>query len=231
MPPMSDTPWLTSLLRPSADDDKPPRSKPAGGGVGRLFRMLKLLPALSSGCKMAALLNRPGRPFLADHATIATLFGSRKGRVTLAVHDDTRSPPVFLIELPILTACLHREMASGVMRLALESETRTQRKKIMEEYVWAVYCNGRKFGYSIRRKHAQASDDERRVMQLLRGVSMGAGVLPCSSEKEAAVDGEMTYMRARFEKVVGSKDSLALYMINPDETGEPELSIFLVRVK
>lgn len=227
MPPLADTPWLTSLLRPT-DPDHPPRSKP--GGVGRLLRMLKLLPALSSGCKMAALLHRPGKPFLADPATIATLFGPRRGRATLAVHDDTRSPPLFLIELPIPTASLHHEMASGVVRLALETDTRTQRKKITEEYVWAVFCNGRKFGYAIRRKHAQASDDDRRVMGLLRGVSMGAGVLPCSSEKEAALDGEMTYMRARFQKVVGSKDSLALYMINPDGSAEPELSIFLVRV-
>ncbi|URE16629.1 DUF617 domain containing protein [Musa troglodytarum] len=99
---------------------------------------------------------------------------------------------------------------------------------LVEECMWAVYCNGRKSGYSMRKK--QASDEERHVMQLLRGVSMGAGVLPYASEKDVA-DGELTYMRARFEKVVGSKDSEALYMINPDGTGVPELSIFLVRMK
>ncbi|XP_020687169.1 protein MIZU-KUSSEI 1 [Dendrobium catenatum] len=238
MPSLAETPSLFSLLRHSGDENHNHHNKhtpsksfrsTASGGGGGIFRMFKLLPALSSGCKMVALLNRSSSKnnFLADHATTITLFGHRKGRVTLAIHDDTRSPPIFLIELPILTSSFHKEMASGVVKLALESETRTQRKKLMEEYVWAVFCNGRKSGYSIRRKHSQASDDEQQVMQLLRGVSMGAGVVPC----EVGLDGEMTYMRARFERVVGSKDSVALYMINPDGTGGPELSVFLVRVK
>ena len=43
-------------------------------------------------------------------------------------------------------------------------------------------------------------------------------------------DGELMYMRARFERVVGSKDSEAFYMMNPDGTGGPELSIFLLRI-
>ncbi|KAG0492568.1 hypothetical protein HPP92_005639 [Vanilla planifolia] len=226
-----ETPGLVSLLRPSSGEK---RSK---GGGGKIFRMFKLLPALSSGCKMVALLGRHGKSssssLLADHATTVTLFGHRRGRVSLAIQEDTRSPPVFLIELPMQTAALNKEMASGLLKLALESETRTHRKKLVEEYVWAVYCNGRKCGYSIRRKHP--SDEERQVMQLLRGVSMGAGVLPSASDKEdpaaGGIDGDMTYMRARFERVVGSKDSEALYIINPDDSDEPELSIFLVRVK
>ncbi|CAN1147286.1 Protein MIZU-KUSSEI 1 [Linum perenne] len=65
-----------------------------------------------------------------------------------------------------------------------------------------------------------SSEDETHVMKMLRGVSMGAGVLPAagSEGKEAAVDadGELTYFRGRFDRVVGSKDSEALYMINPD---------------
>ncbi|GKD68077.1 MIZU-KUSSEI 1-like protein [Tanacetum coccineum] len=105
-------------------------------------------------------------------------------------------------------------MASDIVRLSLESETKTNKKKVLEEFVWGVYCNGRKYGYSIRRK--QMTDDELHVMQSLRGVSMGAGVLPGLSEKETAVDGELTYMRARFERVVGTKDSEAFHMINPE---------------
>ena len=107
--------------------------------------------------------------------------------------------------------------------------------------MWAVYCNGRKVGYSIRR--TQLSDDEMHVFQTLRGVSMGAGVLPehhnhdphddhDSSKREKADQGDqITYLRARFERVVGSKDSEALYMINPDNADGPELSIFFVRVR
>ena len=43
-------------------------------------------------------------------------------------------------------------------------------------------------------------------------------------------EGELTYMRARFERVVGSKDAKAFYMINPDGSGGPELSVYLLRV-
>ncbi|OIV96353.1 hypothetical protein TanjilG_09780 [Lupinus angustifolius] len=176
---------------------------------------------------MVALLGRPRKPMLKDSATSGTIFGYRKGRVSLAIQEDTRQMPIFLIELPMLTSALNKEMASDIVRIALESETKTNKKKLMEEFVWAVYCNGRKVGYSIRRK--QMGDDELHVMQHLRGVSMGAGVLPTASDHKESADGEMTYMRARFERVVGSKDSEALYMINPDGAQGPEFSIFFVR--
>ena len=55
---------------------------------------------------------------------------------------------------------------------------------------------------------------------------MGAGVLPNSDGS----DGEVMYMRARFERIVGSRDSEAFYMMNPDSNGAPELSIYLLRV-
>ncbi|KAM6560671.1 protein MIZU-KUSSEI 1 [Cannabis sativa] len=201
--------------------------------TGGLFRIFKLFPMLTSGCKMVALLGRPRRPMLKDNATTGTIFGYRKGRVSLAIQEDPHCMPVFVIELPMQTSAFHKEMqADDIIRIALESETKTHKKKLFEEYVWAVYCNGRKMGYSIRRMNM--SDDELHVMQTLRGVSMGAGVLPPPyDQKEAAAaaasDGELTYMRARFERVVGSKDSEALYMINPDGSAGPELSIFFVR--
>ena len=60
---------------------------------------------------------------------------------------------------------------------------------------------------------------------------MGAGVLPgFGLERETDSDGGIMYMRARFERVVGSKDSEAFYMISPDGGGGPELSIYLLRV-
>ncbi|RLN04265.1 hypothetical protein C2845_PM13G20230 [Panicum miliaceum] len=236
---------LRSLLRPSSTTDER-RAKlsgaGSGGGAPGLFKMFKLLPVLTTGCKMAAMLGRhSGRALLADHAPTVTLFGHRRGRLSLAIHEDTRSPPAFLIELPMLAAALHREMATGTVRLALESDTRgaaRRRRPLLEEYVWAVYCNGRSAGYAIRRK--DASDDERHVLRLLRGVSMGAGVLPPPPDGRAGPDGELTYMRARVERVVGSRDSEAFYMINPDDGSDnasrggdsaPELSIFFVRNK
>lgn len=175
---------------------------------------------------MVALLGRPRRPLLKDSATTVTLFGYRRGRVSLAIQEDPHCMPMFVIELPILIATLHKQMESDTVRIAIESETKTHKKKLMEEFVWAVYCNGRKMGFSIRRK--QMGDDEVHVMQLLRGVSMGAGVLPSLSHKES-MDGELTYVRARFERVIGSKDSESFYMINPDYAAGPELSIFFLR--
>ncbi|MCD7467698.1 hypothetical protein HAX54_005263 [Datura stramonium] len=215
--------------------------KSSSGGI---LKMFKLLPMLTTGCKMVALLGgRPrNKPMLTDKATTITLFGYKKGRVSLAIQEDPHRPPIFVIELPMLTGVFHKEMASDIVRLALESETKTHKKKVLEEFVWGVYCNGRKFGYSIRRNinnnNKNMSDDEAHVMQLLRGVSMGAGVLPCPvglhhddhKESTSGVDGEMTYMRARFDRVVGSKDSETFYMINPDGASSQELSIFFVRV-
>ncbi|XP_042493304.1 protein MIZU-KUSSEI 1-like [Macadamia integrifolia] len=219
-----ETPGLLSLLKHATSKDK--RSKSAGG----LFRMFKLFPLLNSGCKMVALLGRPKKSFLTgnDAGTTGTLFGYRKGRVNLIIQEDPKCLPIFVIELPMHTNLFHKEIASGLVRIALESENKTHKKKLLEEFVWAVYCNGRKAGYSIRRK--QISDDELYVMQLLRGVSMGAGVLPCPPSEKESVDGELTYVRARFERVVGSKNSEAFHMINPDDDmGGPELSIFFVR--
>ncbi|KAL5128558.1 Protein MIZU-KUSSEI 1 [Glycine soja] len=57
-------------------------------------------------------------------------------------------------------------------------------------------------------------------------ISMGAGVLPNSD----GADGEVMYIRARFQRIVGSRDSKAFYMMNPDSNGAPELSIYLLRV-
>ncbi|KAL2898152.1 Protein MIZU-KUSSEI 1 [Bienertia sinuspersici] len=87
-------------------------------------------------------------------------------------------------------------------------------------------CLRVKTGYGIKR---EATDDDLSVMQMLHAVSMGAGVLPSGDGNETP-DGELTYMRAFFERVVGSKDSETYYMMNPDGNGGPELSIFFVRI-
>lgn len=215
---------LTLLHQAASGGCKQPKS-------GKFLRMFKLFPMLTAGCKMVAHLGRPRKSLPSASAVmIGTLFGHRKGRVNLAIQEDPKVAATFVIELPISTTAFQKEMATGLVRIALESEGRSHKKWLMDELIWAVYCNGRKMGYSVRRK--QPTGEEAHVIQLLRGVSAGAGVLPSPppSDKEG-IDGELMYMRARFERVVGCKDSEALYMVNPDGNGWPELSIFFVRVQ
>ncbi|CAN0862912.1 Protein MIZU-KUSSEI 1 [Linum grandiflorum] len=88
-----------------------------------------------------------------------------------------------------------------------------------------MFCNGRKTGFGLRR---EATAEDLQVMQTLHVISMGAGVIP--EGDGGGGDGEMAYMRAHFERVVGSRDSETYYMMNPDGNSGPELSIFFVRV-
>ncbi|KAI5678701.1 hypothetical protein M9H77_09651 [Catharanthus roseus] len=161
---------------------------------------------------------------------VGTLFGYRRGHVHFAFQEDPKLNPAFLVELAMPTSVLVKEMASGLVRIALECEKRREKKmpKLLDETIWRTYCNGRKCGYATRH---ECGSDEWKVLNAVGPISMGAGVLP----EEAAGngvgnEGELMYMRAKFERVVGSKDSEAFYMMNPDGHGGPELSIYLLRV-
>lgn len=133
-----------------------------------------------------------------------------------------------VVELAMQTNVLQKEMSLGMVRIALECEKRSDKDKtrLLDEVLWTLYCNGRKSGYGIKR---EATEEDLNVMELLKAVSMGAGVLPGNSEIEGP-DGELAYMRSHFEHVVGSKDSETLYMLSPDGNNGPELSIFFVRI-
>lgn len=171
-----------------------------------------------------------------------TLYGHRRGHVHLAFQVDPRACPALLLELAAPTAALVREMASGLVRIALECERAKHHasalptpnhsnnggKKLLEETVWRAYCNGKSCGYAVRRECGAA---DWRVLRALEPVSMGAGVIPAASC--GGGEGDVMYMRARFERVVGSRDSEAFYMMNPDSGGSnggPELSVYLLRV-
>ncbi|XAR55859.1 hypothetical protein NMG60_11036082 [Bertholletia excelsa] len=165
---------------------------------------------------------------------VGTLFGHRRGHVLVAFQEDPKQSPAFLVELAMPTSVLVREMASGLVRIALECEKTAAKKKaakLLEEPIWRTYCNGRKCGYSVRR---DCGPGEWKVLSAVGPVSMGAGVLPESvggnGGRGGSDDGELMYMRARFERVVGSKDSEAFYMMNPEGHGGPELSLYLIRV-
>lgn len=138
---------------------------------------------------------------------------------------------MLVLELSIQTGKLLQDMGLGLVRIALECEKNSSEKiKLIDEPIWTMYTNGRKVGYAVKR---EPTDDDLKVMQMLHAVSMGAGVLPGeggAAGDTAAAEGELTYMRAHFERVVGSKDSETYYMMNPDGNSGPELSIFFVRV-
>ncbi|KAK4281902.1 hypothetical protein QN277_013346 [Acacia crassicarpa] len=168
-----------------------------------------------------------------------TLFGHRRGHVSFAVQLDPRSEPLLVLELAMSTSSLVKEMSSGLVRIALEceklpatSQTGGRSRKLFQEPTWIMYCNGRKCGYAVSRT---CGDSDWRVLSTVQSVSVGAGVIPLVEDGNASKgggrsEGELLYMRARFERVVGSRDSEAFYMLNPDGNGGPELSIFLLRI-
>ncbi|KAE8727098.1 hypothetical protein F3Y22_tig00005929pilonHSYRG00182 [Hibiscus syriacus] len=170
--------------------------------------------------------SRSGLLFGLGSRVVGTLFGYRRGHVRFALQREPNSPPAFLVELASPISGLVREMASGSVRIALECDKRREgdrNVRLLEETVWRTYCNGKKCGFATRR---DVGANERSILKAVEPISMGAGVLPATE----AEGGELMYMRATFERIVGSRDSEAFYMMNPDSNGAPELSVYLLRV-
>ncbi|OIT33791.1 PREDICTED: protein MIZU-KUSSEI 1-like [Nicotiana attenuata] len=160
-----------------------------------------------------------------------TLFGHRRGHVSFAIQNNPTSEPILLIEFAISTSTLVKDMSSGLVRIALECEKAprgSRHMRLFQEPRWTMYCNGRKCGYALSRA---CTDSDWHVLRTVQNVSVGAGVIPVVDDgpKCSESEGELLYMRARFERVVGNRDSEAFYMMNLDGNGGPELSIFLLR--
>ncbi|CAL0321552.1 unnamed protein product [Lupinus luteus] len=168
-----------------------------------------------------------------------TLFGNRHGLISFAVQLEPRSEPILLLQLAMTTFSLVKEMSSGLVRIALECEKSPatvngsgRQRMLFNEPTWTMYCNGKKYGYALSRT---CGDVDLHVLRTVQSVSVGAGVIPMLEENGGGggggvSEGELTYMRARFERVTGSRNSESFYMLNPDGSGGPELSIFLLRV-
>lgn len=213
---------------------QPNKPKPVGA-LFRSFLSVISLQALLHTCKWL----KPPSVLLRSSSTLGrtvtgTLFGYRKGHVSFAVQEDPRSDPVFLIELASTTSNLIKEMSSGLVRIALERKVGsggTRSVKLFEEPMWTMYCNGKKCGYAMPRT---CGEKDWHVLSTIQTVSIGAGVIPVDKRnivKSGFPEGsEVMYMRGRFERVVGNRDSEAFYMLNPDGMGGPELSIFLLRI-
>ncbi|CAN1330843.1 Protein MIZU-KUSSEI 1 [Linum perenne] len=231
-------PLPVSLLQPSNKKKTKPK-------VVRVFRsVFRSFPIIAPVCKMHVLSTGFSdgphhRGGVSGTRITGTLFGYRKGRVSLSIQDNPKCLPSAVVELAMQTNVLQKELGSGMLRIALECEKRAvdakeengnnnnnKGKLLLQEPMWTMYCNGKKTGYGVKR---EATTEDLQVMELLKAVSMGAGVLPGNSEIEGA-EGELAYMRAYFERVVGSKDSETLYMMSPEGNSGPELTIFFVRV-
>ncbi|PIN16068.1 hypothetical protein CDL12_11291 [Handroanthus impetiginosus] len=229
------------LVRRSSDSDAAVRHlQGTRSGISTFLRSLLSIftfPSILPTCRWLSIPTQLSvSPSLGRKVT-GTLFGYRRGHVSFAVQDDPRSEPVLLIELAVSTSTLVKEMSSGLVRIALECEkTHPPRGgggraavRLFGEPTWTMYCNGRKCGYAVSRA---CTDSDWHVLSTVQRVSVGAGVIPVVDDgrKGSSAEGELLYMRARFERVVGSRDSEAFYMLNPDGNGGPELSIFLLRI-
>ncbi|XP_020572520.1 protein MIZU-KUSSEI 1-like isoform X2 [Phalaenopsis equestris] len=163
---------------------------------------------------------RPPRVF-------GTLYGRRRGHLHLSFQLEAQMQPAALLELQTPTNELVREMAtSGLMRIALECD-RGGAGRLMDEPMWRVYCNGLRCGYAVRR---ECRPEDWKVLRAVEPVSVGAGVLPAGAAGCGEEGDEVMYMRAMFERVVGSGDSEAFYMMSPDGHAGPELCVYLLRV-
>ncbi|KAI4345182.1 hypothetical protein L6164_012330 [Bauhinia variegata] len=228
-PPTLPTPTTTTTTLVQPTQKKKQRTK-----VFRVFRnVFRSFPIITpSTCKFPTI---PAGNTDGHHRGVAggtkvtgTLFGYRKGRISFSIQETPRCLPSLVVELSIQTNQLQRELSAGMVRVAMECEKRSDKDKtrLLEEPLWTMFCNGKKTGYSVKR---EATEEDLGVMELLKAVSMGAGVLPGNSDVEGA-DGEMAYMRAHFEHVVGSKDSESFYMLSPEGNSGPELTVFFIRI-
>ncbi|KAK4585341.1 hypothetical protein RGQ29_022844 [Quercus rubra] len=219
---------LSSLVQPSHQRKNKHKIR-----VLKVFHsVFRSLPIITPACKMGSISMPIGLPDghrnSAGSRVTGTLFGYRKGRVTLSIQESPKYFPTLLVELAMQTNVLQKEMSSGMVRIALECEKKGDKDKtrILDEPLWTMYCNGKKSGYGVKK---ETSEEDLNVMELLKAVSMGAGVLPGNSEIEGP-DADLAYMRAHFQRVVGSRDSETFYMLSPDGNNGPELSIFFVRI-
>lgn len=200
--------------------------------VRAAFRAFPILTATPALCRRRHLYCRATNYISGSTRLSGTLYGHRKARITLAIQDNPRSVPLLLLELAVPTTKFMTNMgSSGLIRVALECEKQVDmgvkcKTSLLEEPMWTAFVNGKNVGYGTRR---DVTERDLKVMRMLHMVSMGAGVLPESMTDPT--DGELMYMRAHFERVVGNKDSETFYMLNPEaiNTG-PELSIFFVRI-
>ncbi|KAK4256661.1 hypothetical protein QN277_006356 [Acacia crassicarpa] len=159
-------------------------------------------------------------PLLTSTIT-GTIFGHRRGKVKFCIQLNPQSTnPVLLLELPITTKTLAREMKGGTLRIALESATAMpgSYRNLLSTPLWGVHCNGKKMGYAVKR---MPSKGDLEALSVMRPVVVGAGTIKHNYE--------LVYLRAQFRRVRGSSNSESFHLIDPEGTTGQELSVFFFR--
>ncbi|KAL2336538.1 hypothetical protein Fmac_010984 [Flemingia macrophylla] len=206
---------LRRFLLPCFFPSKPQHPAAAAAAEGK-SRPSSPASSTSSSTEASA----PPRP--SKSMVVGTIFGNRRGHVWFCVqHDRLATKPLLLLELPLSTDHLVREMRHGLVRIALECSGAASSCPLRRVPLWTAFCNGRKTGFAARRRAAQRV---RAILQTMQCVTVGAGVIPSGFGSE-----DLMYMRANFEHVVGNADSESFHLINPDECPAQELSVFLLR--
>ncbi|XP_021725413.1 protein MIZU-KUSSEI 1-like [Chenopodium quinoa] len=157
-----------------------------------------------------------------------TIFGYKKGKVKFCVQTNSNAAtPILLLELAVPTTILAREMRGGVLRIALECSSMPSTNdpfSLLEMPVWKMYCNGRRVGFSVRRRPSKADTE---VLWKMKDVVVGAGVV--SGKEVGCEEDDIMYLRGNFERVRGSNDAESFHLIDPDGHINQDLSIFFLR--
>ncbi|KAL5708807.1 hypothetical protein ACHQM5_019564 [Ranunculus cassubicifolius] len=165
----------------------------------------------------------PPRP--SKSMVIGTLFGHRRGHVCFCIQHDRLNPkPTLFLELSLSTYVLVKEMQCGFVRVALEC-TRPDLGSYPLHLIptWGMCINGRKVGFASKRK---TSEKDRMILKTMQSMTVGAGVIPMVTNGE---EGELIYMRANYERVIGGANSESFHLINTGGDLGQEFSVFLLR--
>ncbi|KAK4771331.1 hypothetical protein SAY87_031863 [Trapa incisa] len=169
-------------------------------------------------------------PRASKTVAIGTIFGPRRGHVWFCIqHDRLSSRPCLLLELSIPTHQLVKEMQSSeLVRIALQCSSSVYTTCPLRSVpMWALFCNGKRLGFAVRRK---SNDQSRAILKAIKSMTVGAGVIPAGlAVGPGQLPEEIMYMRANYEHIVGSANSESFHLISPDQCSGQELSVFLLR--
>lgn len=137
--------------------------------------------------------------------------GHRRGHVWVCFQHDRLSPnPTLLLQLSIPTHLLVKEMQPGLLQVTLSNPPHSQLRScaLHSVPVWTLSINGKQFGFAVRLK---PTGQIRVMLQTVQSTTVGPGVNPSGLDP----GGDLMYMRANYEWVIGGPDSESFHLINP----------------